>query len=108
MSQHQDVKVLLVSLQQVLEQHGHWQSVPPSDEALSSVEPFSVDTLTCTEWLQWVFIPKMSQLVDHELPLPSAFSISPYVEEALNGAHGRDAIARVTQNIDALFQTSSQ
>ncbi|WP_163392796.1 YqcC family protein [Enterovibrio norvegicus] len=108
MSKHQDVKVLLVSLQQELEHHGHWQSVPPSDQALSSVEPFSVDVLTCAEWLQWVFIPKMHHLVDHDLPLPSAFSISPYVEEALKGAHGHETIVRVTKDIDALFQPSSQ
>jgi uncharacterized protein YqcC (DUF446 family) len=35
---------------------GWWDEVPPSIEALSSVEPFSVDTLDFEQWLQWIFL----------------------------------------------------
>ncbi|WP_407331199.1 YqcC family protein [Enterovibrio sp. 27052020O] len=108
MSKHQDVEVLLAQLQQELERNGHWQEGSPSIEALASTEPFAIDTLTCTEWLQWVFIPKMQFLIVHMHPLPVSFSISPYVEEALKGAQGHEAITRVSINIDALFAPSSQ
>ncbi|WP_028024353.1 YqcC family protein [Enterovibrio calviensis] len=108
MSKHQEVEALLAQLQQALEHHGHWQETSPSTEALGSKEPFAIDTLTCAEWLQWIFIPKMWFLTAHMHPLPISFSISPYVEEALQGAQGHADITRVSQDIDALFQTPSQ
>ncbi|OEE74336.1 pseudouridine synthase [Enterovibrio norvegicus FF-162] len=108
MSKHQDVEVLLAQLQRELERNGHWQIASPSVEALASTEPFAIDTLTCTEWLQWIFIPKMQFFIEHMHPLPVSFSISPYVEEALQGAQGHEAITRVSIDIDALFSLSSQ
>lgn len=108
MNQHQKVGVLLVQLQDALEQHGYWQPTPPSEDKLASTEPFAIDTLSCTEWLQWIFLPKMQFLVEHNFPLPQAFSISPYVEEALKGAEGGQAITQVSVDIDALFSHASQ
>lgn len=103
MSKHEKVSVLLVALKEVLEQHGHWRQEMPADEALASAEPFAVDTLSCTEWLQWIFIPKMAFLLEHQQPLPVSFSISPYVEEATRGLAGHADITRVSMDIDALF-----
>ncbi|MDD1783769.1 YqcC family protein [Enterovibrio sp. ZSDZ35] len=107
MSQHQKVGALLLQLRETLVQHGHWQSQAPSDEKLASSEPFAVDTLSCTEWLQWIFIPKMQFLVDHHFPLPDAFNISPYVDEALKGANGHLEITQVTMTLDALMPCSA-
>ncbi|WP_281546026.1 YqcC family protein [Grimontia sp. SpTr1] len=103
MSKHEKVGALLLALKDTLEVHGHWQSEPPSSEALSSVEPFAVDTLGCAEWLQWIFIPKMAFLLQHGQPLPESFSIAPYVEEAMRGQEGHADITRVSMDIDALF-----
>ncbi|PKF51507.1 YqcC family protein [Enterovibrio nigricans] len=108
MSQHQKVGVLLLQLKETLAQHGHWQNQAPSDDKLASSEPFAINTLSCTEWLQWIFIPKMQFLVDHQFPLPESFSISPYVQEALKGSKGHVDITDVTVDIDALFSGTSQ
>ncbi len=40
-----------------------WEQAPPSAEKLMSTEPFCVDTLTFEQWLQWVFIEKLRQLI---------------------------------------------
>ncbi|MGQ0286033.1 YqcC family protein [Pasteurellaceae bacterium 22721_9_1] len=73
----------LDQLQQTLQELAFWQSMPPSAEALSSTEPFAIDHLSATEWLQWIFIPRMTALCESELPLPRNMAISPYIEEAL-------------------------
>jgi 23S rRNA-/tRNA-specific pseudouridylate synthase len=38
------------------------------------------------EWLQWVLIPRMHQLLESE-PLPQNFAVAPYYEMALDAAH---------------------
>ncbi len=41
-----------------------WDNNIPSPTALSSCEPFCVDTLRFEQWLQWVFIPKMREMLN--------------------------------------------
>ncbi|MEQ1975830.1 YqcC family protein [Xenorhabdus sp. SGI240] len=61
---------------------GVWQNYPPKPEAFDSTEPFSIDTMSAEEWLQWVLIPRMCALIEQDASLPTAFSIAPYFEEA--------------------------
>ena len=93
---------LLEQLAQQLDYHGHWQITAPSIADLSSTEPFSIDTLSATEWLQWIFIPKMNQLISHGQPTPKGFSIAPYIEEALKDVEGYNEIVRLCHAIDVL------
>ncbi|PHM36920.1 hypothetical protein Xmau_04068 [Xenorhabdus mauleonii] len=60
---------------------GIWQNYPPKPEAFESTEPFSIDTMSAGEWLQWVLIPRMRALIEQKAKLPTAFSIAPYFEE---------------------------
>ncbi len=41
-----------------------WEDSMPSLTALSSCEPFCVDTLRFEQWLQWIFIPKMQEMLN--------------------------------------------
>lgn len=38
----------------------------PSDAALASTAPFCFDTLEFHAWLEWVFLPRMQQTIEHE------------------------------------------
>ena len=82
----------LLSLQQELQQLGLWSELPPSPAALSSQEPFCVDTLAFEEWLQWVFIPRMGQIVELAGVLPSSCNIQPMGEEAFAHLGRRGAV----------------
>ena len=35
------------------------------------------------EWLQWIFIPRMSALLESRADLPSQIAISPYLEGSI-------------------------
>ncbi len=59
---------------------GWWQEQAPSAEALASQEPFCVDTLTFEQWLQWIFLPRMKQLLEADAALPSVSGIQPMAE----------------------------
>ncbi|MDX1457155.1 MAG: YqcC family protein [Marinobacter sp.] len=62
-----------------------WSSVLPSPEALQSSQPFAVDTLEFTEWLQFIFIQRMKLLVESGAPLPSVSGMAPMAEEYFRG-----------------------
>ena len=70
----------LLLIERELRTQGWWGEVEPSVEALSSVEPFSVDTLDFEQWLQWIFLPRMKMIHEQDLPLPNASGIQEMAE----------------------------
>jgi uncharacterized protein YqcC (DUF446 family) len=71
----------LFEVERALRKMNCWSDITPSAEALSSTQPFAVDTLEFVEWLQFVFLPQMHLLVETAAPLPQNCQIAPMVEE---------------------------
>jgi len=76
---------LLLELEAVLRRIQLWEEQMPSVEALSSEEPFCIDQLDLSQWLQWIFIPKMLFLIENQKPLPEFCGIFEVAEEAFSG-----------------------
>ena len=70
----------LLLIERELRVLGWWQEQAPSAEALASQELFCVDTLTFEQWLQWIFLPRMKQLLEAGAALPSVSGIQPMAE----------------------------
>ncbi|WDE06918.1 YqcC family protein [Thalassomonas viridans] len=81
-SLHQDTLVLLSRLAAELKRQQLWQASDVPAGALASRQPFCCDTLTFAQWLQFVFIPKLGQLAENNLPLPADMALCPMAEEA--------------------------
>ena len=77
---------LLTTLEAELRAQGRWDDEPPSETALQSKQPFAFDTLSFDQWLQWIMLPRMHELLSLQMPLPSSCSIAPMAEEV----YGRD------------------
>ena len=76
-----DIAEVLIDIEAQLRQLGMWDKIPPSTGALASSEPFCVDTLTLPQWLQFVFLPTIRELLEAEQPLPDRCGIAPMAEE---------------------------
>lgn len=70
----------LLLIERELRVLGLWARLPPSDEALSSRQPFAVDVLAFEEWLQWLFLPRMKRILESGSALPSVSGIRPMAE----------------------------
>lgn len=93
----------LAQLQHHLSQLALWQTVPPSAEKFNSEQPFHLDTLEPQEWLQWVFIPRMTALLDSGAVLPNKIAISPYIEEAMKETAQLELLLQPLIEIEALL-----
>lgn len=99
------VKQLLIELQEAMHHHQLWEAMPPSAEALANDQPFCVETLTPTQWLQWIFIPRMQALLEQGTELPRNFSITAYLEEALKNAPYLSALHQPLSQMEALLKS---
>ncbi|TIH07354.1 YqcC family protein [Pseudomonas leptonychotis] len=75
----------LLLIERELRVQGWWQAQAPSLDALSSEQPFCVDTLAFEQWLQWMFLPRMKQLLEAGAVLPSVSGIQPMAEQVYGG-----------------------
>ncbi len=70
----------LNSLELGLRELGLWSDERPNAESLSSSLPFCYDTLEIEEWLQFIFLGRMRELLEQGDDLPESCSIYPYIE----------------------------
>lgn len=81
-----DMRSALDLLEAEMRQIGWWQEQAPSAQALASKEPFCVDYLTFSQWLQWVYTPKMHSFMNQTGRLPERSHLMPIAEEAWKGS----------------------
>ncbi len=95
---------LLDNLTKQLQCQGLWQVKSPSKVALASTLPFCCDTLRFEQWLQFIFIARLSVLVQENQPLPNKISVVPMAEEAFKATgQPSDVLLEILAAIDDLL-----
>ena len=92
---------LLIDIESELRRLGLWSQIPPPEKALASEQPFCVDTLTLSQWLQYIFLPTLYQLMEDGEELPRRCGVAPMAEEYFRGSEiATDALIAALQQID--------
>ncbi|MDO4642603.1 MAG: YqcC family protein [Cardiobacteriaceae bacterium] len=104
MSAHiEQMYALLEVLRLAMLEVGWWGERAPDAEALASTEPFCVDTLRFTEWLQWVYMPKMQAYIKQHQALPERSGLFAIAEESWRGSdENTEGLLLVVRTLDAL------
>ena len=104
MNTYQQLSDMLKTLEEGLQREELWLAQTPSNDALSSVEPFAVDTLTFIQWLQFLFLPQIKKNCQEAAELPAVCSIAPMAEEYFKSIqiNGDTIVSHLTQ-IDQLI-----
>ncbi|MCF2948355.1 YqcC family protein [Paraglaciecola aquimarina] len=100
---YSEVEIQLEKLTENLQNTGLWSDKQPSQEAMASVVPFAVDTMPLENWLQFIFIPNMRELIKNKLPLPSKLKILPIAELSFVHVANKQFLLTNIRNIDELF-----
>lgn len=96
---------ILLDLEMALRGCDLWESEAPSSEALRSHQPFCIDTLRFSQWLQFVFLVRLRDIVACQAPLPNQSAIVVIAEENFRGAsYDFTAIIDCLARFDALIQ----
>jgi len=81
-TREQRITALLSAIEQEMQDIRLWQSQSPSADALASTQPFCVDTLLFSEWVQWLMLPRLQQMLQSHTPLPQNSNMHAMAEEA--------------------------
>ncbi|MGB7213919.1 MAG: YqcC family protein [Gammaproteobacteria bacterium] len=97
------LRVVIDKLEATMREADQWETEPPPAHLLESTEPFCCDTLTFLQWVQWMMIPRMREILENYEALPRTSAILPYAEEFVSGnSHGRELL-RLIGRFDELI-----
>ncbi len=104
MNQHQRVSQILGQLELELKRLDLWQESAPAAEALASTLPFCVDTLEFHQWLQFVLLLRLRQILLLQMPLPTQIALYPMATEVYKQSrpHHEQLIACLAELDEAL------
>ena len=95
----------LNDLEVVLRELGLWSEDRPTQDALNSVMPFCYDTLEIEQWLQFIFIGRMREILEQGDVLPPSCRILPYVETLIGfGRNFRPSLLEILSDIDRVIE----
>lgn len=96
----------LLQIEAELRRMGAWDNTPPSAEALRSTQPFAVDTLTFTQWLQFVFVARIKTMIENGHALPEVSGMAPMAEEHFRSrSESGDRLIRELAEMDRLLSS---
>ena len=78
-----EIAAQLIELEAGLRQLSLWSDEVRSPESLVSDQPFAVDVLEMEQWLQYVFLPTLYNLLQQNAPMPEQCATAPMAEETL-------------------------
>lgn len=97
---------LTLTIERAMRVGGFWHDQAPTPAAMASRTPFCADTLTFTEWLQFLFIPKMHALIERGDALPQQSAIAVMAVQKVENKPGRADLIAQLEAFDALIQES--
>ncbi|CBV41681.1 YqcC family protein [Halomonas elongata] len=106
MTVHEELDSALRELESTMRAANLWRLERPEPAAFDSAQPFCVDTMSLPQWLRFVFIARLDELVAAEGPMPASCDVAPAVEAYLTqeGARNSDRIlmGKAVERIDTL------
>ena len=84
---------------------GYWAEEPLSPEAYDFQEAFAMDTMAFSQWLQFVFVPRVKQIVEDQEEFPSRSMVAVQAIREFDGDEEADRLVELLSEFDALFDT---
>jgi uncharacterized protein YqcC (DUF446 family) len=81
---------------------GWWSATPPPDEAFDFAQPFAMDTLAFSQWLQWIFLPRVKEAAA-EGAFPASSHVAAQAVREFDGRPEASTLLELLADFDALF-----
>ena len=83
---------------------GMWQDAPLKPEQLKFRQAFAMDTMTFSQWLQFIFLPRVREAIaaNH---FPSESSVGVQAVREFDGHPDADRLLELLSQFDSLFES---
>ena len=83
---------------------GFWRDVPPPSEAFTFTQPFAMDTMTFTSWLQFIFIPRVQEIIAKKGTFPRSSQVSAQAVREFDGIDEASELVTMLSEFDTFIE----
>ena len=83
---------------------GYWQSEPLDPDQYDFERAFAMDTMVFSQWLQFIFIPRVKEIVATAGEFPPRSMVGAQAVREFDGAPEASDLVRLLSEFDVLFK----
>ena len=91
-------------IEEELRRLGRWQSEPLAAEKFDNMGAFGMNTMVPEQWLQFVLIPAVKQIIDGRKSFPGSSEVSVWATRNFDGDPDAGRLLTILREFDALFR----
>lgn len=100
---HSQVAKAISEIEAEMKDIGYWAATPLPPEAYDFHEAFAMDTMAFSQWLQFVFVPRVNQIIEDREEFPSVSMVAVQAMREFDGQEEADRLVELLSEFDALF-----
>lgn len=100
---HDAVAGKIEEIEQELKRMGAWQQEPLPPEAWQFRSAFAMDTMAFEQWLQFILIPRVREIVETRGEFPPESHLAPHAVREFDGRDDTDRLCTLLHEFDRLF-----
>jgi uncharacterized protein YqcC (DUF446 family) len=99
----ESVKRIISEIELEMKRIGDWRAEPLPEKAFQFHQAFAMDTMTFTQWLQFVFIPRIHQILDGNGVFPTSSMVATQAIREFDGDERASKLVNLLIEFDQLF-----
>jgi uncharacterized protein YqcC (DUF446 family) len=103
LDQYDAVAAKLAAIKQAMRANGMWQAQPLEPEQYEFRQAFGADTMTFSQWLQFVLVPRVELVLSARGTFPSSSSVGTKAIREFDGDPRADELVTLLGEFDQLF-----
>ena len=98
------VKARIEEIETEMRRIGMWQPQPLPPKAYDFHRAFAMDTMAFSQWLQFVFVPRVHQIIDSDEQFPQSSSVAAQAVREFDGDDSAHELCRLLSQFDRLIE----
>jgi uncharacterized protein YqcC (DUF446 family) len=91
-----------------LKKLGRWMENPLPDEAFENMGAFGSNTMGFEQWLQFVLIPRIKEIVEEKSEFPAGSNLATYAISYFDGDYDADPLREILYQLDQLINNKKE
>jgi len=108
MAKIKKIKTKIEQIENEMKRIKLWQEEPLPPEQYDFRQAFAMDTMAFSQWLQFIFIPRVQQLVESKGPFPSESNVGVQALREMDGFYEANELVRMLSEFDQLFEIKTR
>ncbi|HEX8599819.1 MAG TPA: YqcC family protein [Chloroflexia bacterium] len=105
MPDYETARLKIGAIEAEMKRIGMWSAQPPPPEALNFRVAFAMDTMPFVHWLQFVFIPRVQEIIATEGDFPPGSQVGAQAVREFDGINEASGLVSLLSDFDHFIRS---